>query len=39
MLDYLAGVNDFEIYNTTGEIGLCRIPYCWQLNRGQEYEI
>ena len=39
MLDYLTAVNDIEIYNTTGEIGICRIPYHWQLNGGQEREV
>lgn len=32
MLDYLDCVNDFEVYNTTGELGLCKIPYNWQIN-------
>lgn len=31
MLDYLDSVNDFEVYNTTGEIGLCKIPYVWKI--------
>lgn len=35
MLDYLDGVNAFEVYNTTGEIGLCRIPYLWDIERAR----
>lgn len=31
MLDYLDTVNDFEVYNVTGEIGICKIPYSWQI--------
>ena len=31
MLDYLDTVNTFEIYSTTGEIGVCRIPYYWEI--------
>lgn len=35
MLDYLDGVNAFEIYNTTGEIGLSRIPYLWDIEHAR----
>ena len=31
MLDYLDMVNNFEIYSTTGEIGICKIPYYWEI--------
>lgn len=32
MLDYLDTVNDFEIYSTTPEIGLCKMPYEWKFD-------
>lgn len=32
MLDYLDGVNAFEIYCTSGELGISRIPYQWDLS-------
>lgn len=32
MLDYLDTVNDFEVYNTSGEMGICKIPLEWKIN-------
>jgi len=29
MFDYLDTVNEFEVYNDTGEIGITKIPYEW----------
>lgn len=31
MLDYLYTVNDFEVFNTTGEIGLMKMQYNWEI--------
>ncbi len=39
MLDYLAAVNDFEVYQTTGEIGVCRMPYEWHLDGSLAHEV
>lgn len=33
MLDYLDTVNEFEVYSTSGEIGICKIPYEWKINK------
>lgn len=30
MLDYLDSVNEFEIYNTSGEMGICRMENTWK---------